>query len=182
MKSINWKNLFRMEIGSIIMILFGAVMVCNPDFGSATVSKVLGWILVGAGAAGLLINVLGKLGAGGIVGSAVTLCVGIYLLKNPLMLASLLGVLLGVLLASQGLGALRDALRLKHGGSTWIPGAVLAAFMLLCGVRLILSPLTTSRLVMTVVGIIMIVCGVGNLIGRFRANKYIPGDDKIIDV
>lgn len=182
MKNLDWKKLLRMEIGSVVMVVVGAIMVLNPDFGSATVSNVLGWLLVGGGAIGLLSGVLGGLGSGTVVSGVVMLCIGIYLLSNPLMLASIIGIALGVLLVSQGAGALRDALRLKRHGGTWIPGMVLAVFMLLAGIKLIVSPLATSRLVMTVVGIILIVCGAGNLIGHFRANKAIEDGDGIIDV
>ena len=120
MAKINYKKLFRFEIGSILMVLFGAVLLLNPDFGSAALSAILGWLLVGSGAAGLAIGFLSwpALGILELIGSFIILGGGIYLLRNPLMLASLVGVLLGLLLLSQGLGSLRDALQVKrYGGS-----------------------------------------------------------------
>ena len=43
MKGINWKFGHRSNLGSILMIVFGAVLVMNPDSASALVSAILGW-------------------------------------------------------------------------------------------------------------------------------------------
>ena len=59
--------------------------------------------------------------------------------------------------------------------------AVLAALELLVGIRLILSPLSVSRLVLTVAGIALVACGVWELIDQKRVRKYIAGDHHIID-
>lgn len=177
MKNINWSKLIRMETGSVVLVIFGVILALNPDFGSAAVAAILGWVLIGAGAAGLLIGVLSwpGLGMGELAGSLILLAAGIYLQRNPLMLASLLGILLGVLLVGQGVGAMRDALRLKRRGGHWQPGLILAAVMLVAGLGLIFSPLTTSRLVMTVAGVVMIACGVGNLVSHYKVEQYIHG-------
>ena len=185
MKKMNWRRLFRMEIGSIALIVVGLILTLNPDFGSAALAAVLGWVLIGGGAVGLLIGILSwpGLGFGEVIGSGVLLLAGIYLLRNPLMLASLVGILLGLLLLTQGIGAVRDALRIKGYDGFWQGGLILGIVMAVVGVVLVFSPMTTSRVVMTVAGIVMIVCGVCNLVSHYRAQKYLKsaGDDSIID-
>lgn len=184
MKKINWKKLFRMEVGSIFLILFGAVLLMNPDFGSAAVAAILGWILIGGGIVGLVIGFLSwpGLGIGELVGSCILLGSGIYLLKNPLMLASLLGILLGILLASQGIGALGDALRVKRYGGTFLPGLILGVAMVALGLYLVFSPMATSRIVWTVAGLVMVACGIGNLLSHRKATKFIhSANETIID-
>ena len=52
MNKLNFKKLFRLEVGSILLILFGTILLMNPDFGSAAVAAILGWILIGGGAQG----------------------------------------------------------------------------------------------------------------------------------
>lgn len=182
MSKLNYKKLFRFEIGSVLMILFGAMLLLNPDFGSAALSAILGWILVGGGAAGLAIGFLSwpALGIAELIGSFIILGSGIYLLRNPLMLASLAGVLLGLLLLSQGLGSLKDALQVKRYGGRYQLSLILGIGMCALGAYLILSPLTTSRFVMTVAGLIMVACGITNLISHRRADKYITGSRKKI--
>lgn len=176
------QKLFRYEVGSIVMILFGLFLLLNPDFGSAAIATILSWVLIICGAVGALIGVLNwpTLGFSGIIGSAVAVIAGIYLRHNPLMLAGLLGILLGILLASQGFGALRDALRIKRGGGSFLPGLILGIVMLALGIYLILCPLATTRFVWTIAGIAMIVCGVANLIAHYKASKYIPGKNNTV--
>lgn len=181
MKNFNWQSLFRLESGSVIMIVVGILLAIKPDLASAAVSAVLGWMLILAGVAALLAGFVGKLGLRPILMGAFLLICGSWLHRNPLMIASIIGTLLGILALSQGMGALRDALCIKRRGGSWVPNGLLAALMLLLGLRLILSPLTVSRLVMTVAGIIMVICGACNLAAHNRALRCIQEDSGIID-
>ena len=97
------------------------------------------------------------------------------------MIAKVVGVLLGLTAVQHGWRALENAQRAKRNGGFWIPGAVLAAVELLVGVRLIFSPLSVSRVVLTLAGIAMAACGIWELISRRREKKYIPGPPNIID-
>lgn len=180
------KTLSQARWGSIALIAFGLVLVFFPDFGSRTVATIAAWLLMIAGTAGLLIGVLSwpMFGFGTLAGSGISLIVGFYILRNPLSLASLLGILLGALLTVQGLGALGDVLRLRRNGEFWVLGMVWAGFTLVMGLILIFSPMTTSRIVMTLVGLAMIVCGGGNLYTHYKAKSYMdPGKNssRIID-
>jgi uncharacterized membrane protein HdeD (DUF308 family) len=118
---------------------------------------------------------------GSILVGALLLVAGSWLHRHPMMIASVLGVVLGIVVLKQGWQASKDAQRIKRGGGMWIPGAVLAAAELLIGVRLIFSPLSISRLVLTVAGIAMVVCGVCNLVAYHKSTQYIPGAGHIID-
>ncbi len=180
------KTLSRARWGSIALILFGLVLVIYPDFGSKTVAGIIAWILMGIGILGLVVGVLSwpAFGFGTLAGSALSLVIGFYIMRSPLSLASILGVLLGALLTVQGLGALGDTLRLRRNGQLWIPGLIWSILTLVLGLILIFSPMTTSRVVMTVVGIIMILCGAGNLYTHAKVTPFIrPTGEKgkIID-
>ena len=181
MKGINWKFKNRSSLGSILMIVFGAVLVMNPDSASVLVSAILGWGLVIVGAVLLVGGILDGRDGGGIGQGVLFLLVGSWLRRNPLMIAKVVGVLLGLTAVQHGWRALENAQRAKRNGGFWIPGAVLAAVELLVGVRLIFSPLSVSRVVLTLAGIAMAACGIWELISRRREKKYIPGTPNIID-
>ena len=181
MKGINWKSMHRSNLGSILMIVFGAVLVMNPDSASAMVSAILGWGLFVIGAVLVVGGFLDGRDGGSIGQGVLFLLVGSWLRRNPLMIAKVVGVLLGLTAVQHGWRALENAQRSKRNGGFWVPGAVLAAVELLVGVRLIFSPLSVSRVVLTIAGIAMVVCGVWELISRNREKKYIPGTPNIID-
>lgn len=175
MGKMNFIKRFRFELGSVFLILFGGLLLLNPDFGSAALAAILGWILVGGGAVGLLIGFLRWPGLGTmeLLGSFLLLGCGVYLLRNPLALASLLGIGLGILLLSQGVGSLGDAWRVIGYGGFYQLSLILGIGMTALGAYLILSPLATSRFVMSVAGLAMVVCGITNLISHRRASKFI---------
>lgn len=171
------KTVNTARLGSVALILIGVLLLTNPDFGSALAAKVLGWILVGVSVIALAAAVLSwpALGFRTLGGGCMGTLVGIYILRNPLSVASILGIMLGIFLAGQGMSALGDALRLRRNGLGWHLPVILAAATMILGLVLIFSPLTTSRLVMTVAGVVMIVCGVGNLFTHFKAYRCIGG-------
>lgn len=162
--------------GSVFLIIFGLVLLANPDFGSTVISTMLGWLLVIVGG---LACVYGILHAGVIwtILSAMAAVIGIVILWNPLLLARILGILLGLYLAFLGFGALRTALKLKNTAHYYSASLVLAVLLLVFGLVLLFLPLTTSRLLMTLAGLVMTVCGISNLIVHARADKLLQEDD-----
>lgn len=180
MKNMDWRALLRNESGSVLMIVFGLLLTAKPDLASGLVSAVMGWILICLGVGAVVTGFVGKLGLGPIVSGAVMLLAGNWFHRNPLMIASVLGVLMGLVVLSQGLKEAGNAGRTKRNGGFWIFGTVLAVVEILTGIRLIFSPLLVSRLVLRVCGVLMIVCGVCNLTAFGRNRKYL-NDSKIID-
>ena len=157
MSGINWKSLHRSPAGSILLIVAGVVLALNPDSASALVSAILGWGLILVGVMLIVGGSLGRNDWGSIAQGALFLICGSWLHRNPLMIASVLGILLGIAALRQGWRAAMNVGQSKRNGGFWIPGAVLAVAELLVGLRLIFSPLTVSRFVLTLAGIAMAV-------------------------
>lgn len=181
MRNLDWKDLLRQEGGSILTILCGVILVLKPDTASALLAAVAGWALIAVGVAALIAGFAGDFGAGSVVTGAVLLLAGAWLHRNPLMIASVLGFVVGFLVLRQGIRAMKNAQYSKRNGGLWIPGAVLAVVEALIGVRLMLSPLSISRLVLSIVGVVLIVIGVCNLVAHYRSVRYIPKSGGIID-
>lgn len=181
MRNIDWKRFCRSQSGSILMIVCGAILAVNPDSASVLISVVVGWLVIAVGVALLITGFVGGKNVGSILKGALCLVGGAWLHRHPLMIASVLGFVLGILVLYQGVNALNGVLGIRRSGGVWIPGAVLAALELLVGLRLLLSPLSVSRLVLSVAGIIMVVCGACSLVAYSKSTKYIRGSSNIID-
>ncbi len=181
MRKFDWRSLFRLEGGAIWMILCGGLLTVKPDLATAAVSAVLGWVLIAFGAAALIAGFVARLGFGTIVSGGLLLAAGFWLHRNPLMIATVIGLVLGGLLLSQGFEAAADSMRLKRRGGWWISSAVMAVLMAALGFRLILSPLGISRLAMRLAGLTMVICGISNCISHDRVQREYRGSSTIID-
>lgn len=165
----------RSVVGAVCLILFGLLLLCNPDFGSAVISNIIGWALLVFGILGIVYCVTNWVAAGWIgclIAVAVTV-VGIVLLANPLLLAKLLGIALGIYLIAQGVDAILVWNRLHQADCGSPANLVLAILMTVLGAVLLFVPLTTSRVLMTLAGLAMMGCGIFSLVIRSRTEKLL---------
>lgn len=177
MKKTDILTALRLLLAPVLVILLGLVLIFNPDSASALISKILGWGLlvcgIGCGLAALFSS--GRKG-GKVFSAIVFCCAGIFLVANPLLLAAWIGRFIGILLLINGLQDL--ILAWKQGVRVLMPLIISAI-----GAVLILMPMTTSRLVFTVCGVVVLLIGVAMLFDRLRSRKYLSGGDdpNIID-
>lgn len=161
----------------VLLIALGMILIISPDAASALVARVLGWgiLLVGVGiGVAAIINRNGAVGKGVAAVGCVT--IGGFLLRNPLILAAGIGRLLGLLLILRG-G--RDFMLSNRSGH----GRWLAIVTIVAGVVLAVLPMTTSRLVFSGCGVVVLLIGGAMLIERLRERRYLEdgGDPNIID-
>lgn len=173
MKKQTFKDMCALLLSPVLMILLGLLLLVHPDSASALVGKVLGWVLLLLGL-GCGISAIAKPAgtAVKVIPALILLCLGIWLIRTPLALANYGGLFIGILLAIRGiqeLAAGRDKL--------W------SLITLLLGVVLVLSPMTTSRLLFGIIGGIVTVVGLAMLLDRLRRRRLERGDDdpNIID-
>ena len=185
MKKHNLGSFLRQELDSFIMILFGGILLLNPDFGSAAISGILGWCLVAVGALLLLVCMLSKPRlTGGAIAGTLILCLGIYLLDHPLMLAKILGYALGLLLLRRGLYNWVAAQKIRKAGGFYLTSLLFSCGTIALGLSLILSPMSSSRLFMTLGGALLVALGIGNIVTHWRTRGYLEDrnfDPNIID-
>ncbi len=179
-----WYHMLRGTLYPLLMAVLGLVLLIDPDVASAMLGRLTGWILIlaaiSAAAYGLLSSpvriaptVLGVL----------VLIPGIYLLADPMVLAKNIGKIGGILLILQGINGLLQLQGLRDFnlsvGRSWI----IPICTLILGVVLIFFPLSASRLVFRIMGLIFLLLGILNLISRLLANNNRPLDQRpdIID-
>lgn len=153
--------------------IVGIILLVHPDSAAALISRVLGWglFLVGIGCG---LSAIFRPGSTAIkiIGAIVFLCIGSWLIRNPLALAAMAGVVVGILLVIKG------AQELFRGfGRGW------SVVEMVLGVMLALLPLTTSRLVFSLCGLVMTVAGILMTVDRIRRARLDSGDNdpNIID-
>lgn len=169
----------------VLTVVLGLILLFSPDTASALVGKILAWLCILAGVA-LGAGALSRHSAGQrtqILLAVVCLLVGLWMLMNPLVLAKFLGRILGVFILIRGIRSIPQGYA-KPEKFLRAPGVGIACVTTLLGLVLILIPMTTSRLLFTIVGIVMIGVGVAQGFDRLRAKKMLDeGDDpNIIDV
>ena len=161
----------------VILILLGLILCFSPDSATTLLIRIIGWVLivvaVGLGASAVALpgsmvsKVLGTLIFGG---------AGIFMVTNPLILAAWFGRLIGILLLIQGI---QDILYQKvRMGSVFLP--ILTAVV---GTVLMVLPMTTSRLVFMIAGVVVLLIGIFMLVDRLRRGPGFdePEDPNIID-
>ena len=180
MKKINWTNFLSLAALPLLQLLLGAVLIFNPDGALAALFRILGWLLV-AVAAVMLLSMgsdrnwkLGKTVSAVICGIG-----GMILVRDPLILATGTGKILGLILIIRALAGM-----VQGGRSSGRPGrhALGEVPELILGAFLLLSPMAPTRLIFGIIGVVLVVGAVIKLIALNRD----PGvsqskDPKIID-
>ena len=160
----------------VALIVLGAVLLLFPDSASMLVAQVLGWAMVIAGVVFAVSTIASPGGtAGKVICAVVCLAVGGWLVKNPLILAKGVGRFVGVLLTIRGLQDLFQSVSAQ--------GKLLSVVTAAIGVILILLPMTTSRVVFSLCGLVVLIIGIAMLVDRIRKRRLMePKDDpNIID-
>lgn len=159
----------------VLVTVLGLILLFNPDSAAALVAKIIGWILV-IGGAGKAISMAGKSsGARGWAGAAICIILGVVLLKRPLWMAESCGRILGILLVARGFHDLRK--------SNFQKAKVLAVVTMVAGAVLILTPLSLTRTLMRLAGMVVAVIGAINIVEKLQEMKLLEagGDPNIID-
>ena len=159
-----------------VLIVLGLVLILCPDTASALISKVAGWGLMMAGIVVAVAMVVdGNWSVSKILTVLVLVGLGRWLMTHPLAWAAWGGRIIGLLLLLRGI---RDFTQ-----SVFTQGKVLSVVTAVMGLMLILLPMTTSRVVFSLCGLVVLVVGITMLIDRLRLRRLMGGDDdpNIID-
>jgi len=169
-------NLIGLLWAPVGLILLGLLLLFNPDSASALISRLLGWVLIAFGIGFGISAIVSETGRAGKVIAAVALAVvGGWLTRNPLALAAWVGRVVGVLLVVDGV---QDIFTLRSRGQRF----ALPLLVTVIGVVLILLPMTTTRLVFSLCGGVVLIIGIVMLLDRLRGQKKLgSGKSDIID-
>lgn len=177
MKKQDISGWIRLLLTPVMLIVLGLILAVNPDSASALIARIFGWLLLIAAGVLAVLAVVDRVGmVGKVLSACLCLAAGIWLLRNPLMLAAGIGRVAGVLLIVRGVQDILD-------GAGWHRGLLAAVLTIVIGAVLIAMPMTTSRVVLLLCGIALIAAGVGMLAFRVKLRRHLkePDDPNIID-
>lgn len=176
MKDNRFLDLLYQLASPVAVTVLGLLLVVNPDSASVLIARVIGWLLTVIGIGFGISAILDREHA---VRKGITAvlfaCTGGVLSANPLLLAAWIGRIIGVLIALRGI---RDLFLYSSRGYSRVLALITAAV----GALLVVLPMTTSRLVFSFCGLVVLFIGIGMLVDRLKHRKRLPkGDDNIID-
>ena len=158
-------SVLRLIATPVLLMVLGLILLIHPDSASALVAQILGWVLVIAGVVFAVSAVAGHFDTLGKVLSAVC-CFAV---------GAGLGRLAGILLVVRGIQDILNAGRYHYG----ILPAVITTVL---GAVLIALPMTTSRVVISLCGLLVLIVGVAILVDRLRNRRpKEPSESDIID-
>lgn len=186
MKKYSPAQLLRMLAVPAATVLLGLVLLFSPDTASALLGKILAWCCILAAAA---------LGAGALLGvhtqrntrvtwAVICFAAGVWMLLNPLTVAKFLGRVLGLALMIRGAQSATEQIRCQTGKLVLSRSLLIAAVTVAIGLVLVVLPLASSRMLFSVLGVILISVGVAEGIDRLKGPKLLDEgqDPNIIDV
>lgn len=170
---------FRQLFTPVLMVILGLTLVFSPDSAAALIARVLGWLGAAAGVILILSGAKGKTLSTVLYGAA-CLLLGLWLIRNPLILAKSIGRISGLVLLVRGVGDILESSQERR-------ELVIPILTVGLGAVLLLLPMTTSRVVMILFGLVLLLLGAATLAARIRLilARQLPDPDdgdQIIDV
>lgn len=177
MKKQEFLSIAKLLSTPALLILLGLLLMADPHVVSAAIAGIVGYILIAGGVIGGVAAVIaprGKLGKA--LFSIVLAAFGIWLVQNSLVLAAGFWRFVGVLIL---INSLPDLIYARKQGR----GILFQGFSVLVGLVLLLLPVTVSRIVFILCGVVVLLIGVFMAVDRIRGRRWLKdGDDpNIID-
>lgn len=170
-------TLVKRLIVPALLLALGAILIVNPDAASVLIARLLGWALIlGAVVCGLsaIITRHGQVGKG--IAAVILAIAGGWICANPLALTAWIIRIIGALIL---LNSVADLSYAKALGRV----SLLSVLSAIVGGVLLLLPISTSRLIISLCGIVVALIGAAMLVIRLRsqARLTLPEDPDIID-
>ena len=163
-KRIKWSTL----ISAILTMIIGIFLLARPDAAVATISVIVGWVLLISGVFSVIMFITGKtLGFAylNIVLGVIGIVLGLWIVLDPDFIANFIMVLLGIMMLVHGAIDLQSALEFKKfGGSRWGLDLIFAVLTMALGVLVIILHFNAAKLIMILCGISLILDAVTDFI------------------
>ena len=144
-------------VTSVIFIVIGLFLIIKPETTLSLISYVLGIVILINGIITLIRyysnHEKSNLFDFGLVFGIVEIIIAIIFISEPVALASIIPLILGIWIFINGIFKLQVALNLKHlNSASWIYSAVISCLSILLGLVLILNPFEGAIVITQIIG------------------------------
>ena len=182
------KNFFKSSIFTSILLLFlGLLLIFESEVTITMISYVVGAVLVAAGTFALVRYVsVNKEGFDpselDILYGIVTIVLGILVITNPHVIASIIPIILGIAIIISSANKLQYAFNLKNkDNDLWKSTMVIAVISTICGIVLLFNPFAGAVILMRIVGIFITIYSVLDMISTYIIKKSVDEFQTIIE-
>lgn len=164
----NFKKMFRMSlISSVFFIVVGLFLILKPEVTLATISYVIGGIIIVIGVTFLIKYFSNKeygMFSGDLIFGVMSVIFGFILILNPTALAKIIPFILGIWIVISSITKIQYSLQLKaYNNKAWISTMVIAAITFLWGLLLLFDPFEGAMVITQVIGMFILIYAVLDL-------------------
>lgn len=164
------KKFFRSSlVSSITLFILGILIIFKSEVTIITISYLIGSVLVALGALAI-IQYIKNIEASGqndldILYGVVTIILGLLVINNPKLIASILPIIIGVAIIINSATKLQYAFELKkENNQQWKTTMVISIISVICGVTLLFNPFKGAVVITQTIGIFMIIYSILDII------------------
>ena len=157
------KKIFRSSlVSSITLFILGLLIIFKSEITIIAISYLVGGALIALGTFAIIqfiknIEISGKNDLDILYG-VVTIILGLLIVKNPKLIASVLPVIIGVAIIINSATKLQYAFELKkENNQQWKTTMIISIISVICGVILLFNPFKGAVIITQTIGIFMIV-------------------------
>lgn len=162
-------------VTAVIILVLGVFLFIQPDTIIRMISIILGGIILIPGITSLIDYFKNKYQPSLITG-IVTIIIGLILIINTKLVASILPFILGIYFIVNGINRLQYALELRRQRINYTISLTFSILIIICGVLFIINPFSGALVITKVMGIFMIVYAIldltNSIIIKKEMNEY----------
>lgn len=164
-------------VSSIVFLALGIIMFIYPEFTLATISKVIGFMIIGIGIIGVFQYMRNREEASfkfNLIYVLTTVILGILCVYKYKVVSSILPVILGIWVCFDSFIKLRMAIGIKNMGiANYKYPLIMSIISLLIGIFLILNPFLTATFIVKLVAVSIIIYSIIDIIQDYTIVKYL---------
>lgn len=161
-------------VTSVIILVLGIFLFIQPDTIIRIVSIILGGIILVPGITSLIDYFKNKYQPSLITG-IVTIIIGLILIINMELVASILPFILGIYFIINGINRLQYALEIRRQGMNFTTSLIFSILIIICGILFIINPFGGALAITKVMGIFMIIYALLDLTNSILLKKEMCG-------